>query len=57
MKKDNETKETTVTEETVANELPQNIMPVGERVMEDKNIYILQKAYAQIHKFAEKSKT
>ncbi len=33
-------------------ELPQNIMPVGERVFEDKNIYINQKVYAKIHKFA-----
>ena len=32
--------------------LPQNIMPMGERVLEDKNIYIHQKVYKQIHKFA-----
>lgn len=32
--------------------LPQNILPVGERVFENKNIYIHQKVYAQIHKFA-----
>ncbi|MBQ9986544.1 MAG: Mov34/MPN/PAD-1 family protein [Oscillospiraceae bacterium] len=33
-------------------ELPQNIFPVGERVLDNKNIYIHQKVYAQIHKFA-----
>lgn len=33
-------------------DLPQNIVPVGERVFDDKNIYIHQKVYAQIHKFA-----
>lgn len=32
--------------------LPQNIVPVGERVFDDKNIYIHQKVYAQIHKFS-----
>ena len=36
--------------------LPQNIMPMGERVLEDKNIYIHQRVYKQIHKFA-KNKT
>lgn len=33
-------------------DLPQNIIPVGERVFEDKNIYIHQKIYEQIHKFS-----
>ena len=33
-------------------DLPQNIIPVGERVFEDKNIYIHQKVYEQIHKFS-----
>ena len=33
-------------------ELPQNILPVGDSVHDDKNIYIHQKVYAQIHKFA-----
>ena len=36
----------------VTPDLPQNIIPVGERVFEDKNIYIHQKVYEQIHKFA-----
>lgn len=33
-------------------DFPQNIIPVGERVFEDKNIYIHQKVYEQIHKFS-----
>ena len=33
-------------------DLPQNIISVGERVFDDKNIYINQKIYTQIHKFA-----
>ena len=33
--------------------LPQNILPVGERVLGDKKIYIAQKVYRQIHKFTE----
>lgn len=37
---------------TVFPELPQNITPVGERVFEDKNIYINQKVYKQIHDFS-----
>ena len=31
--------------------LPQNIVAVGERVEEDKNIYISQKVYREIHRF------
>lgn len=33
--------------------LPQNILPVGERVQGDKNIYIAQKVYRKIHQFTE----
>lgn len=33
-------------------DLPQNIFSVGERVYEDKNIYIHQKVYRQIHRFS-----
>ena len=33
--------------------LPQNILPVGERVLGDKNIYIAQSVYRKIHKFTE----
>lgn len=35
------------------NNLPQNILPMGERVEEDKNIYISQKTYKKIHKFTQ----
>ena len=38
------------------NILPQNILPVGERVEENKNIYISQAVYKEIHKFT-KNKT
>lgn len=31
--------------------LPQNILPIGERVEENKNIYISQPVYKQIHSF------
>lgn len=37
--------------------LPQNILPVGERVLEDKNIYILQQVYKDIHKFTKNKTT
>lgn len=36
--------------------LPQNILPVGERVEEDKNIYISQETYKEIREFT-KNKT
>ena len=36
----------------VTSDLPQNIVMVGDRVMENKNIYIHQKVYAKIQKFA-----
>jgi len=38
----------------VANKLPQNIQVVGERVLEDKNIYISQTVYKAIHQFSKK---
>lgn len=37
--------------------LPQNILPFGERVEENKNIYILQKTYKDIHKFTQNKTT
>lgn len=57
MKKEEKTKKTTsktgkTSKKPAATSLPQNIMPMGERVLEDKNIYIHQKVYTQIHKFA-----
>lgn len=39
------------------NMLPQNILPVGERVEENKNIYISQAVYKQIHKFTKNKTT
>ena len=33
--------------------LPQNIMPFGEHVEENKNIYILQSTYKEIHRFTK----
>ena len=39
------------------NMLPQNIMPVGERVEEDKNIYISQSVYKEIQKFTRNKTT
>ncbi|MBE7033256.1 MAG: hypothetical protein E7406_03410 [Ruminococcaceae bacterium] len=37
--------------------LPQNILLIGERVEENKNIYILQKTYKDIHKFTKNKTT
>lgn len=39
------------------NVLPQNILQVGERVEEDKNIYISQQVYKEIHKFTKNKTT
>lgn len=53
MKKNKKNKKETPEAAAAALGLPQNIMPVGERVLENKNIYIHQRVYAFIHKFAE----
>jgi len=37
--------------------LPQNIMSMGEKVEEDKNIYISQEAYKEIHAFTKNKLT
>lgn len=39
------------------NMLPQNILPMGERVEENKNIYISQAVYKEIHKFTKNKTT
>ena len=39
------------------NMLPQNILPMGERVEENKNIYISQTVYKEIHKFTKNKTT
>lgn len=41
----------------VENALPQNILPIGERVEENKNIYISQPTYKEIHKFTQNKTT
>lgn len=41
-----------VSHKNITPDLPQNIVPVGERVFDDKNIYIHQNVYSRIHKFA-----
>jgi hypothetical protein len=41
----------------IENSLPQNILPIGERVEEDKNIYISQPTYKEIHKFTQNKTT
>ncbi len=46
-------KNTPITE----NALPQNILLIGERVEENKNIYISQSVYKEIHKFTENKTT
>lgn len=55
-KKEKKEKKTQVTE-TPENMLPQNILPVGERVEADKNIYISQDAYKEIQKFTKNKTT
>ena len=37
--------------------LPQNILPIGERVEENKKIYISQSVYKEIHKFTKNKTT
>jgi proteasome lid subunit RPN8/RPN11 len=39
------------------NVLPQNVLPIGEHVEEDKNIYISQSAYKEIHRFTRNKLT
>lgn len=41
----------------IENALPQNILPIGERVEEDKNIYISQPVYKEIHRFTQNKTT
>ena len=37
--------------------LPQNIVPIGERVEADKRIYISQRVYKEIHRFTKNKTT
>ncbi len=59
MAKKKSTKKKQKTSKVVLNEktLPQNILPFGERVEENKNIYIHQKVYKDIHKFTKNKTT
>ena len=43
--------------EQYSNVLPQNIVSIGERVEEDKKIYISQKVYKEIHRFTQDKTT
>ena len=43
--------------ELTENMLPQNFLPIGDRVEENKNIYILQSVYKEIHKFTQNKTT
>lgn len=45
------------TSELLENMLPQNILAVGERVEENKNIYISQPVYKEIHRFTKNKTT
>ncbi|CDA19445.1 mov34/MPN/PAD-1 family protein [Ruminococcus sp. CAG:488] len=43
--------------ELVGNALPQNIISVGDHVEENKNVYILQSVYKEIHRFTQNKNT
>ena len=51
------TKKKALQPELTENMLPQNILPIGDRVEENKNIYILQSVYKEIHKFTQNKTT
>ena len=52
-KKKNNKKPAVQEQEKDLNVLPQNIINIGEKVEEDKNIYISQSVYKEIHKFTK----
>ena len=52
-KKKKNTKKSAKAQPIIENALPQNILPIGERVEENKNIYISQPVYKEIHKFTQ----
>ena len=56
-KVDKSAKKSKKTEQVAENALPQNILQIGERVEENKNIYISQPAYRKIHKFTKNKLT
>lgn len=57
MAKKKNSKKSVKTTPIIENALPQNILPIGERVEEDKNIYISQPVYKEIHKFTQNKTT
>ncbi len=57
MSKKKSSKKNTKNIPIVENALPQNILPIGERVEENKNIYISQPVYKEIHKFTQNKTT
>ena len=57
MAKKKKAKQVVKYEPIIENSLPQNILPIGERVEEDKNIYISQPVYKEIHKFTQNKTT
>ena len=56
-KKQSKKSKKNIVNELPENMLPQNIMPVGERVEENKNIYISQTVYKEIQKFTKNKTT
>ena len=56
-KRSKKSKKKGVLPELPENMLPQNILPIGERVEEDKNVYIHQSVYKEIHKFTQNKTT
>ena len=57
MAKKKNSKKSVKTTPIIENALPQNILSIGERVEEDKNIYISQPVYKEIHKFTQNKTT
>ena len=57
MAKKKQSKKSAKSQSIIKNALPQNILPVGERVEENKNIYIAQPVYKEIHKFTKNKTT
>ena len=46
-----------INKQAMEESLPQNILPIGERVEENKKIYIFQSVYKEIHKFTKNKTT
>ncbi len=57
MAKKKTSKKSSKVQPIIDNVLPQNILPIGERVEENKNIYISQSVYKEIHRFTKNKTT